>query len=105
MDGSPSDEYFERGLRQMAEGDFQEAILTLEPVARRLKQADKGKELARAELYIGVAFLELNRQGSAKERFERALAADKSLKMPSTGFSPKTASFFATVREAFRQKS
>jgi tetratricopeptide (TPR) repeat protein len=104
LDDSPSDPYFERGLRQMAEGDFQEAILTLEPVARRLQQAGKDKELARAEFYLGVALLELNRQGSAKERFQRALERDDSLKVPVSSFPPKVTSFFLTVRDAFKKK-
>jgi len=104
IDGSPSDPYFDRGLRQLAEGDFQEAVLTLEPVARRLEQAGKEKELARAEFYLGIALLELNRQGSAKERFLKALDLDSSLKVPGALFSPKITSFFGTVREAARKK-
>jgi serine/threonine protein kinase len=103
LEDSPSDPYFERGLKQMSEGDFQEAILTLEPVARRLQVAGKSKELARAEFYIGVALLELNRQGQAKERFQRALQNDFTLKVPA-GFSPKVTSFFGTLRETIRKK-
>jgi tetratricopeptide (TPR) repeat protein len=104
LDDSPSDPYFDRGLRQLAEGDFREAILTLEPVARRLEQAGKEKELARAQFYLGVALLELNRQGSAKEHFQSALENDESLKVPPLAFSPKVMSFFATVRETLRKK-
>ena len=104
IDGSPSDTYFERGLRQLALGDFQEAILTLEPVARRLEQAGKHKDLARAEFYLGIALLELNRQGSAKERFLKALELDSSLRVPGAAFSPKITSFFGTVRETARKK-
>lgn len=104
LDDSPSDPYFDRGLRQMSGGDFREAILTLEPVARRLQQAGKDKDLARAEFYLGVALLELNRQGAAKERFQSALEHDGSLKVPAFSFSPKVMSFFATVRETVRRK-
>ena len=104
IDGSPSDTDLERGLHQLAEGDFQEAILTLEPVARRLEQAGKEKELARAEFYLGIALLELNRQGSAKERFAKALEHDSSLRVPGAAFSPKITTFFGTVREAAKKK-
>jgi tetratricopeptide (TPR) repeat protein len=104
IDGSPTDTYFERGLRQLAEGDFQESILTLEPVALRLQQAGKEKELARAEFYLGIALLELNRQGRAKERFQAALDYDSSLRVPGAAFSPKITSFFATVRDAAKKK-
>jgi tetratricopeptide (TPR) repeat protein len=102
--GSPDDPYFERGLRQLASGDYAEALLTLEPVARRLRQAGKEKELARCEFYVGVALLELNRQGSAKERFERALESDHSLRLPAESFSPKVTTFFSRVREAASRK-
>jgi tetratricopeptide (TPR) repeat protein len=104
IDGSPSDPYFARGLHQLAQGDFQEAILTLEPVARRLEQAGKEKDLARTQFYLGIALLELNRQGSAKERFLKALQLDPSLRVPGGAFSPKITSFFGTVREAAPKK-
>jgi tetratricopeptide (TPR) repeat protein len=105
LDGSPSDPYFERGLRQLAEGDYQEAVLTLEPVLRRLEgQGGKAKEQARAAFYLGVAYLELDRQAVARERFLSALEHDGGLKPPSGAFSPKVLSFFNTVRETLRRK-
>jgi serine/threonine-protein kinase len=106
LDGGPHDDpYFLRALRQLAGGDFQEAVLTLEPVLRRLQaQGGKAKEQARAEFYLGCAYLELNRQALAKERFQAALEHDGSLKPPAGAFSPKIASFFATVRETVRKK-
>ena len=104
LDGSPNDPYFGRGLRQLANGDYAEALLNLDPVARRLQQASKEKELARCELYVGIALLELNRQASAKERFERALENDRALKLPPFAFSPKVMSFFSAVREALPKK-
>ena len=100
LDGSPNDPYFGRGLRQLASGDYAEALLTLEPVARRLQQASKEKELARCEFYVGIALLELNRQASAKERFQRALENDSLPELPPSPFSPKVMSFFSAVREA-----
>ena len=74
-------------MHQLAQGDFQEAILTLEPVARRLEQAGKDKDLARTEFYLGIALLELNRQGTAKERFLKALELDSSLRVPGAAFA------------------
>lgn len=103
MDGSPSDPYFDRGLRQMSEGEYQEAVLTLEPVVRRLP-GGKNKEQARAEFYLGVAYLELNRQALAKERFSAALEHDPSLKPTPRAFSSKVMSFFGSVREGAKEK-
>jgi hypothetical protein len=106
LEGSPGeDPYFQRGLRQLASGDFHEATLTLEPVVRRMQaQGRRAKERARAEFYLGCAYLELNRQALAKERFQAALEHDGSLKPPAGSLSPKITSFFATVREAARKK-
>jgi eukaryotic-like serine/threonine-protein kinase len=106
VDGGPDDDpYFQRGLRQLAEGDFQEAVLTLEPVVQRMQtQGGKPKVQARAEFYLGCAYLELNRQALAKERFQSALKHDGSLKLPPGSLSPKVASFFGTVREGIRKK-
>jgi tetratricopeptide (TPR) repeat protein len=103
LDGSPSDPYLERGLKQMSDGDYQEAVLTLEPVARRL-QGTKTKEQARAEFYLGVAYLEMNRQALAKERFGAALEHDPSLRTAASAFSSKVMSFFGAVRESEAKK-
>jgi serine/threonine protein kinase len=103
LDDSPTDPDFMSGLQQMSEGSFREALLTLEPVARRLELAGNGKELARAHFYLAVALLELNRRDEAKERFQRALDRDPSFKVPPTAFSPKIVSFFSSARAAAAQ--
>jgi hypothetical protein len=101
VDGSPyEDPYFMRGLRHLSEGHFHDAFLTLEPVARRLAQAGKAKERARAEFYVGVALLEQGRTDEAAERFARALEHDGSLKLPPSGFSAKVVAAFTREREA-----
>jgi eukaryotic-like serine/threonine-protein kinase len=104
-DESSSDPYFERGVRQVAAGDYEEAILTLEPVVRRLT-ADGGnrKDLSRAEFYLGVAYFQLERQASAKARFESAIEHDGSLKVPPSSFPAKIVGFFNQVKDAARKK-
>jgi hypothetical protein len=67
-------------------------------------QGGKPKDQSRAEFYLGCAYIELNRQALAKERFQAALEHDGSLKLPAGSLSPKVASFFGTVREAVRKK-
>jgi Flp pilus assembly protein TadD len=91
-------------MRQLAEADYKEAVLTLEPVARRLALAGKEREQARAEFYLGVAYLELRRESLARERFLSALEHDGSLRVPPALFSPKIVGFFGTVREAAKKK-
>jgi Flp pilus assembly protein TadD len=104
IDDSPSDPYFYRGLRQMAEGDYPEAVLTLGPVALRLQRAGKEKEQSRVELYLGVAFMEMSRFDLARERFDRALALDGSLRLPAGGFSARAVSLFGEVRAAAKAR-
>ena len=103
LDDSPTDPHFIRGLQQMSEGNFREALLTLEPVARRLELAGQDRELARVHFYVAVALLELNRRDEAKERFRRALERDNALKVPPAAFSPKVVSFFSGARGAAAQ--
>ena len=103
-DESFSDPYFERGVRQVAAGDYDEAILTLEPVVRRLTADGSRKELARAEFYLGFAYFQVERQASAKQCFESATLHDSSLKVSSASFPAKIVSFFNQVKEAARKK-
>jgi Flp pilus assembly protein TadD len=104
LDGSPSDPYFDRGLRQMAVGEFQEAMLTLDPVARRLERSGRNRERARVELYLAVALLELGRAEEARARFARALDLDRSVRLPVSGFSAKAFALFAEVRTAEKER-
>ena len=96
----PDDPYFLPGVRLVAEGDFQDALLTLDPVVRRLEGTNRPKELARAEFFLGVALLELGREAEARARFESALDHDSSLKLEPDAFPARVTSFFGHVRDA-----
>jgi hypothetical protein len=101
----PSDPYFERGVNELAEGRYRDAIVTLEPVVKRLAAQDgHRKELALAQFYLGVAHLELNRQAAAKTSFLAALEGDSGLKPSSTVFSAKVVSFFNTVKASRKER-
>lgn len=105
MDEGPSDPYFERGARQLAAGDTREAVLTLEPVVKRLiGRGGHRKELARAEFYLAVAYLELGREGDAREAFLSALGHDGSLKPSPSAFPAKIITFFDHVRGSTKKK-
>jgi hypothetical protein len=88
----------------MVSGEFQEAVLTLEPVARRLERAGREKERARTELYLGFAFVELSRPDQAREQFARALALDGSIRLPVGGCSPRATALFGDVRRALEAR-
>jgi hypothetical protein len=98
---TPSDPYYTRGIAQLKDGDFRGAILTLEPVVRRLTfQPKRRKELARAQFCLGVAYLEVGREVDAKTSFLAALENDGSLKPAAGSFPAKVLSFFEHAKDS-----
>jgi hypothetical protein len=105
LDDPPSDPFFERGQRLLAEGHYREAKVMLLPVVRRLQeQGGPREELACAAFYLGMAYLELGDTDKARESFATALQNDGSLKPPPLAFPPKVIAFFNRVREETRKK-
>jgi hypothetical protein len=95
------------GIRQVQEGDFEGAALTLDGVARRLGE-DPGRthDLAQANLYLGIAYVGLDQRPAAKDRFRQAIEADRDLRLSLDRFSPKVLTLFEEARreaEAHRQ--
>ncbi len=94
-----SDPDLEKGVRQAQEGDFEAAITTLEPVARRLEaQGSRAPALGRAHLYLGVAELGLGQEAAARRRFQEALRAHPGLRVTSEEFPPRIVEMFQSVR-------
>jgi hypothetical protein len=84
----------EQGIRQVNEGDFEQAIETLDRVIHRLKgEKAQTKAIAQAYVYIGVAYLGLGHEKLAKARFLDAVGTDQSLLLGSE-FSPKVLETF-----------
>jgi serine/threonine protein kinase len=101
LDDVPSDPYYSRGVGQLKDGDFRGAVLTLEPVVRRLTfQPKRRKELARAQFCLGVAYLELGREVNAKTSFLAALENDGSIKPAPGAFPAKVITFFSHAKES-----
>jgi len=97
----PSDAELVRGVRQVNEGDFEGALVTLEAVARRLAgQPDRARDHAQACLHLGIAYLALNRIDEAKARFRDALASEPRLLLSPQRFSPKVINAFEEVRKS-----
>ncbi len=88
------------GIRQVQEGDFEGAALTLDAVARRLgEDPSRGHDLAQANLYLGIAYVGLDQRPAAKDRFRRAVEADRDLRLSPDRFSPKVLTLFEGRRE------
>jgi hypothetical protein len=78
-----SDPDLATGIRQVEEEQFQQALLTLDPVVRRLEgRPELVRELAQAHLYLGIAYAVLDRPDRAREEFRHALRNDRNAALP-----------------------
>src|SRR5262245_53874135 len=89
-----------QGVTLVKEGDFEAAILKLDEAARRLSREPRSdKELAAANLYLGIAYLELDQELAARARFKEAATLDRDLRLDPRGFSPQVIRFFEAARQ------
>lgn len=89
-----------QGITLVREGDFEAAVLRLDEAVRRLSVGPRSdKELAAAYLYLGIAYLELDQELSARARFKEAAALDQDLRLDPRAFSPQVIRFFEAARQ------
>jgi len=94
-----SDDELQAGIRQVNEGDFETAVVTLDHAARRLAGAPaRRKDRAQALLYLGVAQIALGQRDAAKASFKEGLEADRELRPTPDRFSPKVVAAFEEAR-------
>jgi hypothetical protein len=95
------------GARQVEEGDFEGAIVTLEAAAARLRGDPQGvRLLVQADIQLGVAHVALDHTAQAVQAFAEALTLDPNLRLYADRFSPKVLRVFETAREqSARQKA
>ena len=87
------------GVRQVSEGDFEGAVLTLDAAARRLAADGSRKaELVQAYVHLGIALIALDQRSAARERFRLALTLDPRLTLGSDRHSPKVIGVFEEAR-------
>jgi hypothetical protein len=87
------------GIRQVDEGDYDAAILTLDGAARRLaRDPARAQEVAQAYLHLGVAYLGKGHEASARAQFREALARVKDLDLSPEKFAPKVIEAFEQAR-------
>lgn len=89
-----------RGMKQVDEGDYDAAILTLDAAVRRLA-AERGRqaELGQAYLYLGVAYLAKGHETSARARFRDALRQVRDLDLSPDRFAPRVIELFEKTRD------
>jgi hypothetical protein len=94
-----SDAELQAGIRQVKEGDFETAVVTLDRVARRLAtDPARARDRVQAGLYLGVALVALDQREAAKARFKEAIALDRELRLSAERFSPKVIAIFEEAR-------
>ncbi len=97
---SPSDPELEEGIRQTQIGDFENAVVTLDAAARRLAAAGgRSADLARAYVYLSIAYLGLSQEQKAKTQFLEALKTDSEMTIDEGEFPPRVLEFFEEARE------
>lgn len=89
-----------RGIRQVEGGEFDAAVITLDSVVRRLTaEGSAPNDLARAYLYLAIAYLGMSQEQAAKARFLDALKADRTLELSTGQFPPRIVQFFQEVKK------
>jgi hypothetical protein len=87
------------GIRQVEQGDFETAVITLDSAIKRLDgQPGRQPLVQNALLQLGVALVALEQTDAAKTRFRRALELDPKLRLRPDAFSPKVIGVFEQAR-------
>lgn len=90
-----------RGIALLGEGDFEAAVLALDAAVRALSSDPApaaSTALPMGFVYLGVAYLELDQEPTAKSKFREALARDPALQLDASQFSGQTLRVFEVVR-------
>jgi hypothetical protein len=99
----PPDTELDKGIRQAQTGDFENAVTTLDAVAKRLAaQGGRPKDLARAYVYLSIAYLGLSEEQKAKAQFLEAWKVDQGMELTAREFPPKVLQFFEEARKDAR---
>jgi hypothetical protein len=87
------------GIRQLAEGDIDQAVITLDGAVRDLlRQKGHEAQLASAYLYLATAHLGLGQQDKAKADVRLALKANRGLVIDPGEFPPPMVNLFHEVK-------
>ena len=94
------------GMKQVEEGEFDNAIVTLDTAARRLAADPKRvRDLSQAYLYLGIAYVGKGHEAAAKAKFREALSGIKDLSLSAERFPPKVVDLFEAARAEARAET
>ena len=102
----PSDAELVKGIRQVDEGDYDAAIVTLDAASRRLA-GDPGQvaDLSQAYLYLGIAYVGKGHEAAAKAKFREAVRQIRDLVLSTDKYPPKVIDLFEAAREEVNRTS
>ncbi len=87
------------GIRQVREGEFEAALVTLDGVVKRLSaQKGRGQDLARAYTYLAIAYVGMAEQEKARAKFLEAWRADRTFALSPSEFPPSIIEAFERAR-------
>lgn len=94
------------GIRQVEDGEYDAAIVTLDGAVRRLA-ADKSQsgDLPQAYLYLGIAYVGKGHEAAAKAKFREALKQLRGLSLSADKFPPKVIDVFETARDEVNREA
>ena len=91
--------YLALGQRQYSEGNFEEAVFSLDTAVRRLAaRPGEDRGLSTAYLLLGAAYLGLDQETLARAKFRRALGLDPQLTAQAEEFPPRVIKVLEEVR-------
>lgn len=103
---APADVEVQKGMREVEEGDYDGAILTLDNAARRLaKDPARIGELAQAYVHLGLAYVAKGREAAARAQFREALLRARDLTLSPDKFPPKVIDLFEASRQDLRREA
>ena len=101
-----ADAELQRGIRQVEDGDYDPAIVTLDAAARRLAgDPGRSRDLSQAYLYLGIAYIGKGHEAAAKAKFREAVAQIKDLTLSPDKFPPKVIDLFEAARAEARAQA
>jgi len=84
---------------QTRRGVFEKAVITLDGVVRNLAaEGGRTEELARAHLYLAVAYFHLEQEEKARAEFLKALETDTDISITASEFPPRILQFFEETK-------
>lgn len=96
---APLEAALAKGIALVEEGDYGAAIIALDGVVGRLTRLKEQKErVARAHLYLGIAYVGEGQESLAAASFREALRHDPGLTLNAEQFSPKVRERFQSVK-------